>query len=148
MRIIRTLLILTGVGIALPSPPESAVKTVSDQPQVSGPNLVSSAALTVADLVGFCQRQPEVCQTAGRVTGHLEAKIKYTVRLIYEWANDNGTAGTSDTAPATMASDTLETSSTAEAARPLANAAADGQSTLRLEDLSPAWRLPSPPKKS
>ena len=36
----------------------------------------------------FCGRQPMVCVTADFIATKLEAKAKYSAKLIYEWANE------------------------------------------------------------
>jgi hypothetical protein len=137
MRIFRTVILLTGLAIFLPSPPETAgaSKTATASADQSG--LIGSATLAIVDAAGFCGRQPAVCQTASFVAGKLEAKAKYNVKLLYEWAN-----GPSDKAappvPQSVASDPLKTGTAADAPVRLAG----GQSTLRLEDLIPEWRGP------
>ncbi len=144
MRIIRTLMLLTGVGVFMPSPPDE--QPPQDQ-QVSTPELIGSATSAFADMAGFCSREPGVCQTAGYVAGKLEAKAKYSVKLIYEWANES----TSDPGPSPLANeadggDQFKTGSTTLAeARPPGGL---GQSTLRLDDLIPEWRGPRANKKS
>jgi hypothetical protein len=129
----------------MPSPPEEISDTMVqvDTTQVSTLEMVSSAGSAVSDVAGFCARQPDVCRTASYVAGRLEAKAKYSVRLLYEWASD----ATSDPElPAGIQqADQLQTGSTLLAlAEPQK---AKGQSTLKIEDLIPEWRSPAPPKK-
>jgi Family of unknown function (DUF5330) len=86
MGILRTLLI-AGAGLALlPSPPPGP----SGEPVPSGPGnfaYLAAAAETVADLKGFCQRNPTACSTAGAAATIVEGKAKYSAKLVYEWAN-------------------------------------------------------------
>ena len=144
MRIIRTLMLLTGVGVFMPSPPDEQQPQGS---QVSTPELIGSATSAFADMAGFCAREPAVCQTAGYVAGKLEAKAKYSVKLIYEWANESTSEPQlSPLANEADGSDQLKTGSTTVAeAKP---AGGLGQSTLRLDDLIPEWRAPPANKKS
>lgn len=132
MRIFRTLLILTGVVMLLPSPPEdqntTADRGAAQQP-LAASDLLVSATSAFADVASFCMRQPMVCETAGYVAANLEAKAKYGVRLAYEWASD----GQADPA--------LETASTAPVDEP--RGPGRGQSTLTLDDLLPAWKGPA-----
>jgi hypothetical protein len=150
MRLVRTILLITGVGVLLPSPPEPVVAQGQDVENVSTVAMISSASSAFADVASFCQRQPDVCQTATYVAGRLEAKAKYSARLIYEWASD----ATTDPAalPGTQEAikvDMLETGSTQLAANepPPPKAEEKGQSTLRIEDLIPEWRGPAQPKQ-
>jgi hypothetical protein len=69
------------------------------------------------------------------VAAKLEAKAKYSVRLIYEWANEASQDGTALPADRTARADQIVTGSTTLAA---------GRSTLILEDLIPEWRGPAP----
>ena len=147
MRLFRTIMLLTGVTVFMPSPPENANQ---GQTQLAagagaGQGFVVTAAQTVSDVATFCTRQPEVCQTAGYLAGKLEAKAKYSVRLIYEWANEStGEPQVSPYVDQADSTDPIKTGSTVLAA---ASSEADGQSTLRLEDLIPEWRGPVSHKK-
>ncbi len=109
--------------------------------QVSTLAMLSSASLAVSDMAGFCGRQPEVCTTAAYLAGKLEAKAKYSIRLLYEWANDSTSipAIPPATQQATKA-DPLITGTVVAAAEPVAQPPA--QSTLKIEDLLPEWRGP------
>jgi Family of unknown function (DUF5330) len=138
MRIFRTLFILTAAVLLIPSPPEDGIGMAGAGP--STPEMLGAAFSTVADLKGFCERQPGVCTTAGFVVGKLEAKAKHGVKLIYDWANDGGSASEE-----VEASDAIQTGSTSKAGAPSAE---PKQSTLTLEDLIPEWRGPKPkPRK-
>jgi hypothetical protein len=126
MRIIRTLLVVTGGLFLLPSPPEG--ENVSD----TGPaafELVGSAMRAASDAAAFCDRQPGVCETAGYVALKLEAKAKYGVKLLYEWANEAGQDGAVE-----QTADRIVTGSTTRVA---------SRSTLTITDLIPEWRGPA-----
>ena len=146
MRIFRTILILTGAAVLMPSPPEGGgymgVQSAVNDP--SAPGLIGSATMAVADVASFCARQPGVCETAGYVANRLEAKAKYSVRLLYEWAAEsNDDALIAPLGNQADASDPIETGSTSSASN-----ASDPGSTLLIEDLVPAWRGPDTIKKS
>jgi hypothetical protein len=163
MRLIKLLLLLSGVAFFLPSPPDGpkgagqAVGEAQAGAEVSPLAMISSASLAFADAAAFCQRQPGVCQTAGYVVAKLEAKAKYSVRLAYEWANEKESGETTPETGRSAAPDALEaiqadlmtTQSTAGAAMAGASTAVakESQSTLKLEDLIPEWRGPSNPRK-
>ena len=89
MKIIRTGLVLGAIGFFMPTPPELANNPDSAQGQGLGPfGYVMAAADTFADVKGFCQRKPGVCNAAGHMAINLEARAKYSAKLIYEWANE------------------------------------------------------------
>lgn len=145
MRIIRTIMLLTGATVFLPSPPDSGSVTAGNtMAQASQDGVLVSAVAAVSDVASFCSRQPGVCQTAGYVASRLEAKAKYSVRLIYQWANESGEgSGLTPADGLTAKADPLATGS----AKRLTVATADSQSTLKLEDLIPEWRGPIPHNK-
>lgn len=149
MRIIKTGLFLTVLAVLAPSPPESEIARLVQQGG-QGPSafqMISAAGQTFADVSGFCARQPGVCQTAQYVAVRLEAKAKYSVRLLYNWANEAsaGPAGVAVPVQADGSDSVVTTSSTIKLAS--SDDAQSSQSTLKLEDLIPQWRGPAPVKK-
>jgi hypothetical protein len=141
MGILRKAVVATAIVFALPTPPETAGdKTVP--PSVSTFAYLAAATDTLADLKGFCQRNPGVCTTAGVVAVHMEAKAKYGAKLIYEWANDAADPQKANPEPMNeAAADPIATGSY-KGKRPLPAAA---QSTLSLQDLIPEWKGPPKP---
>ena len=122
MRIVRTIVLLAAATYLMPSPPEERFGVASDEnPPVT--ELVSAAVSTVADVSDFCSRQAAVCDTAHYLAVKLEGKAKYSIELIYQWAQDSR----GPTGGQTLAAD---------------DAAATGENTLRLDDLIPEWRAP------
>lgn len=138
MRIVRTIILLSAVVILMPSPPDSGKTDASliAANDVSAPEIFVAATRAASDLGGFCAREPQVCVTASYVAAMFEAKAKYSVRLIYDWANE---ASTDSAAPEQAdAVDHLVTSSTKVAVdEPVS------QNTLEVEDRIPAWRVPT-----
>lgn len=139
MRIFRTLILLTGVAVLMPSPPDDGQRQAA-----AAPALVGSATMAFADAASFCSRQPQVCQTAGYVASKLQAKAKYSVRLIYEWASESTAEPHITSVNNQAGADPIETGSTAVAKA--GSTASNGQSSLRIEDLIPAWRGPAAKK--
>jgi hypothetical protein len=149
MRIFRTILVLTGITVFIPSPPDDLsqpTQGVTNAKQTDT-GYFEVATNTFSDLAAFCVRQPSVCETAGFVAHKLELKAKYGVRLIYDWANEASSPSSSALQPEiAKGSDPIETGSmklSSAKKTPLAS-----QSTLRLGDLIPVWRAPVSPKTS
>ncbi len=144
MSIIKASFVMALVVFLMPSPPDNGQNAgMQGQQQLpSQVNLVSAASNTVTDLHSFCQRQPGVCQTAGYLMWKAEAKVKYSVKLIYEWANQGPVAG--DTLPGyanqAVVVDPMTTGSTRMIAAN--DVKAPSQNTLKLQDLIPTWRGP------
>ena len=134
MRILRTIFCLAVVTVLMPTPPEEMGGGKNKSAATS--ELLSAAVNTVADVHGFCSRQASVCDTANLVAVGLEAKAKYSVRLIYEWANESRGTTVPDQA---FESDRLPTASFEQVA---GYSDESSQNTLRLDDLIPDWRDP------
>jgi hypothetical protein len=148
MRIFRSMFFLAAVGVLAPSPPDNEIaKLIAQKGQEpSAFQMMTAAGQTFADLGSFCARQPGVCETAQYVAVRLEAKAKYSVRLLYDWANEASSGPGSISYPAQAdGTDRLVTGSTIRLAS--SDDGKSSQSTLKLEDLIPQWRGPVPIKK-
>ena len=89
MGIFKTTLVLGAIFALMPSPPNTGAPTKGEAGQDPGAFGYAVAAVEAfSDVKGFCLRKPLVCDAAGHVAVKIEAKAKYSVRLIYEWAND------------------------------------------------------------
>ena len=172
MGITRILIVgLTALMLA-PMPPEDETAAVNGQPvaELQTHQLVSVATGTFTDVSSFCERQPLTCSAMGEVAYVAQVKVRYAIRLAYEWANDSKTDG--NTAPRSLqdaipvSGDHLDINSIAEPGAaglqsipdilnssslydPLVTgttrqfAEADsGTNTLRIDDILPDWRDP------
>ncbi|MBN8996525.1 MAG: DUF5330 domain-containing protein [Rhizobiales bacterium] len=100
----------------IPADPQSG----ADAPRVTMVQAFMAARATIADLSGFCGRNPDVC-----VTGHAAAQIfsnkaETGVRMLYQYLNEPGTAA--EESPAAAPADSAL------------------QGTLTPADMVPAWR--------
>jgi Family of unknown function (DUF5330) len=139
MGLLRNFAVLGAIAFAMPNPPAAEQSDGIVPPTVSSLAYVSAAAQTFADLKGFCERQVNVCDTAGRIAVTMEAKAKYSAKLIYEWANEAGNpqASRSPLPKNVVDADPISTGSLSMAAKHKVS-----QSTLLLDDLLPAWQEP------
>jgi hypothetical protein len=55
--------------------------------------IVSSAQKTVADMRGFCARNPDVCEDARSAMTVMLAKLKNGADLLQSWLSPNGSKG-------------------------------------------------------
>jgi hypothetical protein len=119
----------------------TAANTTVVTQEVSTLEMLSSATSAVGDVASFCVRQPDVCETAAYVAGKLEAKAKYSAKLIYEWASES----TSDPALPATTQEAIKVDMMSTGSVKLAKAdppEQKNQSTLQIEDLIPEWRGP------
>src|SRR5262245_36842238 len=94
MKIIKAAIYLGVIAFLLPSPPEQPAAQhaalgpagATPAPQPSNADLLAAACAGVDDVSAFCTRQPAVCDTARTLLVTLEAKAKYGIRLLYQWA--------------------------------------------------------------
>jgi len=137
MRILRAAFFLSVIAVLAPSPPESEVEKALAESKIVPADfeLLAAAGNTVSDLGQFCLRQSEVCLTANYMAARIEAKAKYSARLLYEWASDTSTGEMARLPAADQAeADQLTTGSTVKIA------SSEGRGTLKPEDRLPDWR--------
>jgi hypothetical protein len=146
MRLIRAAIYLGVIAFLLPSPPEQpaaqnaalGMAGAAPAPGASNGDLLAAAVDAVDDVSGFCTRQPTVCDTARILLVKLEAKAKYGMRLIYQWAETPEPATPPAAGTEAKLGDPITTSTVAGDQHPAKDA-------LRPADLRPKWR---PPKRS
>jgi predicted transcriptional regulator len=133
MKIIRTLVIVSVGAFFLPSPPESQQANIAPTPE-----LMAAAANAASDVGSFCSRQPAVCSTASNLAGTLEAKARYSIKLLYEWANKDDAAALPPKVGAVQTDAVLKHASFQMASADVV----PSQNTLKIEDIIPEWRNP------
>lgn len=140
MGILRTTVLLVGGLLLLPSPPEdhSSAAAVAETQALDASYLVAASS-ALSDLTSFCDRQPAACQTAGVLAARLERNAKYSIKLLYEWANSPDADAPRAREAVLVEADSVITGSTE---KPLPAS----QSTLTIEDLLPPWIGPLPKK--
>lgn len=147
MNLIRTSFFAALVIFLMPTPPEQEGETgrLAQRGVPGQVDLIGAASSTVADVGAFCDRQPGVCETAHYLMWKFEAKAKYGVRLIYEWANEHpaGSDQPQSVAEQTVIVDPLTTGSSRRMAGN--ETLSPSQNSLRLEDMIPPWRGPRQP---
>lgn len=144
MGIMRTTLVLGAIIAFMPSPPaDDAQRSQAVAADPGSFGYMAAAVEAIADVRSFCQRKPGVCEAAGFMADKLEAKAKYSAKLIYEWANEATAGGSALPLPKDLAKADPITTGTVGAGM-----AIESQSTLLIEDLLPEWREPKKPSKS
>lgn len=106
---------LSVVVMLIPADP----KTGAEAPRVSLVQAVVAARATIADLSGFCQRNPDVCVTGNAAAQMFSDKAETGVRMLYQYFNEP------------------EVAPQEGGAGPEASAI---QGTLTPDDMEPVWR--------
>lgn len=125
MRVVRTIFLLAVAAFLMPSPPENRLALLPASEDPPATEFLTAAVSTVADMRDFCTRQAAVCDTAHYLAVKLEGKAKYSIELLYQWAQDSNGLTSSQQAA-------------------IGEAETAGRNTLRLDDLIPEWRAPKP----
>ena len=102
----------------------SGTKSTSQDAQIDASEAVTFASAAVSDVRGFCERQPDACNTGGKVAVAIGHKAEAGARTLYEFITK-----------------LREKSAAPEKAD---NKTASGQGTLIPSDMAPAWRAPVP----
>jgi len=156
MKIIKYGLIIACGAFFLPAPPQSHIVEMQGGTRVNleTGEVLNAAASAYYDMTGFCQRQPEVCSTAGQMFSSLEVRVKYNFQRLYEWSRSSDAPRENIPQPpaqnvkveqsANLQYDSIITGSTRiSSTMILANSNnASSVNTLNIEDLVPEWRGP------
>ncbi len=88
MKLVRTTLLLGLGAFLLPSPPpdDPVMRGIAAGREPGSAAIVLAAMQAASDAGGFCARQPMVCSVAADSWRILQAKVKYSLRLAYEWS--------------------------------------------------------------
>jgi hypothetical protein len=139
MGIVRTSLLVMAVVVMLPSPPEIRQLYSQKKSEVAPTtHLVGTAINAVVDLNPICAKQEGVCDTAGYLLGRLEAKARYNIGLLYDWARSDPAHDLASPLANQASADPIRTGS----ATKVSGGTQGPHNTLRLDDLIPAWRGP------
>ncbi|WP_428700310.1 DUF5330 domain-containing protein [Stappia sp.] len=97
------------------------IDTGSEETSGTGINPVTAffaAQSTISDLSGFCERNPQTCETGGQAITQIGAKAKVSAKMLYDYLDEDGNLTTGATGSLT--------------------------GTLTASDLEPDWTLPAP----
>ena len=114
---------LAVVCVLLPS----GNKTASTESHIDAGQAVTLASAAVSDVRGFCERQPDACETGGKVAVALGHKAEAGARTIFDFISKMREKSASNDKPAD------------KAGKPV-----DATGTLNATDMAPAWHAPVP----
>lgn len=115
MFLLRSAFWLTVVILLVPADPQTG-----EAPRVTIVNAFLAARATVADLSGFCERNPDVCVTGGAAIGIFAEKAENGVGALYRYftgaespdgEGSHGTLTTEDLALPWQGAETRDTAS-------------------------------------
>jgi hypothetical protein len=85
MFLIRAAFWLSLVVMLIPADPDSG----QEAPRVSAMQAFFAAKATVADMSGFCDRNPDVCSTGGAALKVFTEKARIGARKLYDYFGDD-----------------------------------------------------------
>jgi Family of unknown function (DUF5330) len=100
-------------------------KSTSPDAQIDASQAVTLAGAAVSDVRGFCERQPDACETGGKVAVALGHKAEAGARTIFDFISKVREKSASNDKSGKPASDA-------------------SQGTLTSSDMAPAWHAPVP----
>jgi len=103
----------------------SVVKSSAPDARIDASQAVTLASAAVSDVRGFCERQPDACETGGKVAVALGHKAEAGARTILDF----------------ISKVRAKSASGEKLGKPASDAS---QGTLTSSDMAPAWRAPVP----
>jgi hypothetical protein len=100
-------------------------KSTSPDAQIDASQAVTLAGAAVSDVRGFCERQPDACETGGKVAVALGHKAEAGARTIFDF----------------ISKVREKSASNDKSGKPVSDAS---QGTLTSSDMAPAWHAPVP----
>jgi len=129
--LLRVAFWLTVVLALLPS----GSGTKSDaQAKVAATDAFSAAGAVVADMSGFCTRQPEACVVGAHAAAAIGQRAQAGAKMVYDFAAEHAVRGNS--------ADNDKTGSVTLRKLVAVGAVPTSQNTLKPSDLEPAWQGP------
>jgi hypothetical protein len=118
--------------------PSGGAKTASPEAQISATQAVTLASAAVADISGFCERQPDACKVGGKVAAAIGHKAEAGARTLYDLVATK-IAERSSSEAKKIAAENPDGRSNGGPPLPPRN-----RGTLTQADLAPAWHAPVP----
>ncbi len=114
MKLTRWIVLLGLAAVFMPSPPpgdpllQSAASRGDAAMRGADPAELAYAAMAAASDAGsFCSRQPQACEIAGRFWDDFTLRLRYTLRLTYQWATGQAEQTVPSSTPSAPAPDML-----------------------------------------
>ena len=134
--LLRMALWMSVVLVLLPSGGSQPHTATAPSAELGTMETLSAASATVSDMRQFCARQPEACAIGSQAAVAIGQRAQAGAKMVYDFITDQIAHG-----------DTRAPASTRSAAVPVSNAAVPiapgSQTTLRPDDLAPAWQGPA-----
>ncbi len=114
MKLTRLIVLMGLAAIFMPSPPpgdpllQTTARGDRMAPSRANPAELAHAAVAAASDAGsFCHRQPQACEIAGRFWNDFTVRLRYTLRLAYQWATGQESQVAPSFTPAAPAAESL-----------------------------------------
>ncbi|NWG46820.1 MAG: DUF5330 domain-containing protein [Alphaproteobacteria bacterium] len=100
MALIRTAFWCLLIALLLPLVPLGPDEDTGETARLGYGDLYAMANATLGDLMGFCDREPDVCAEAGRVAGALKVRAVALTGHLHDWLEAELAADAEDRARA------------------------------------------------
>jgi hypothetical protein len=126
------------LGVVCMLLPSGGSKPATPEARLNARQAVALASAAVADMRGFCERQPDACKVGGEVAVAIGHKAEAGARTLYELVT--ATISKTSTRPRKGAAE--------KPASKVVTVSTVDHETLKPSDMAPAWhgRVPLPPR--
>ncbi len=121
--------------LALALLPTGSSQPVAKGPQLAAGDAVVAATAAVSDVSNFCERQAEACEVGSKAAIVIGQRAQAGAKMVFEFITDQIARNDATTAP---------DSKTTPVTTGTVPTAPGSQTTLRPDDLAPAWQGPVP----
>jgi hypothetical protein len=116
-------------------------------PQIAATDAVIAAGAAVSDMSSFCDRQREACEVGAQAAVVIGQRAQAGARMVYDFINERVARSETGSLPETkVVSDAKVVPASFHP--PTVPAHPGSQTTLKPDDLTPAWRGPEPRKEA
>jgi hypothetical protein len=108
-------------------------------PQITATDAVVAAGATVSDMSHFCERQTEACAVSAQAASFIGQRAQAGAKMVFDFIGEqmarNETGSVPEAKPVPVSAHAVP-------------ASPGSQTTLRPDDLAPAWQGPAPRREA
>ena len=123
--------------LALALLPTGGSQPATNRPQLAASDAVVAATAAVSDVSGFCERQAEACDVGSKAALAIGHRAQAGAKMVFDFITDQVARNETGSLPDAKAVSTAVSTGKVPTVP-------GSQTTLRPEDLAPAWQGPVP----
>jgi hypothetical protein len=128
--------------------PSGGSQPLPQGPQIAATDAVIAAGAAVSDMSSFCDRQPEACEVGAHAAVVIGQRAQAGARMVYDFINERVARSETGSLPETKVAPDAKITPASFHAPTTVPVHPGSQTTLKPDDLTPAWRGPQPRKEA